>query len=185
MTIFPSFPSSPPAPQPTVETGAVGQERLFFQLIAGGLRLGLFVFLLSSILDPAAAQEKPIDALAASEEQRTDDYAAQLEGYLRKWLVDDYPARATEAWNRDYDSVEAFLESVEPNRIRWRNVVKPPELSVTGDLQRRPHAPLAHRNGEWLTLPLGGLTAEGLVAVPAGARSEKPVPLVIAQHGIG
>ena len=35
---------------------------------------------------------------------------------------------------------------------------------------------------EWLTLPLGGLKAEALLVVPDNVT--KPVPLVIAQHGI-
>ncbi len=46
------------------------------------------------------------------EEQRTDAYAAQLEAYLAKWLVEDYAQRAAHAWTRDYSSQEAFLVSV-------------------------------------------------------------------------
>jgi len=127
----------------------------------------------------------PDGDLKQFEEDRTDAYAAQLEAYLAKWLVDDYPERAAKAWNRDYTSVEAFVKSVEPNRRRWRKVLKPPELVKTGELERRPHAPLGELNAEWLTLPLDGLTAEGLLVVPPGASPDKPVPLVIAQHGIG
>ena len=136
---------------------------------------------------PAIAQQAPVgDGLAQFEEQRTDDYTEQLETYLRKWLTDDYDARAEQAWHRNYSSVPAFLKSVEPNRHRWQDVVvKPLKLEVTGGLARRPYAPLAARNGEWLTLPLGGLTAEAILVVPAGATADKPVPLVIAQHGIG
>ena len=54
------------------------------------------------------------------EQHRTDAYAAQLEAYLRKWLVEDYPRRAAKAWKGDYSSMEAFMKSVEPNRQRWR-----------------------------------------------------------------
>jgi hypothetical protein len=125
------------------------------------------------------------EELQPFEEQRTDAYAAQLEAYLRTWLVDDYPARAADAWDRDYSSEEAFLKSVEPNRQRWRQVVKPPLLEKTGQLQQRPHPPLADLDGQWLTLPLGPLAAEGLLVVPVQASAEQPVPLVIAQHGIG
>ncbi len=125
------------------------------------------------------------DDLKQFEEERTDAYAAELEAYLAKWLVDDYPQRAAKAWNRDYSSIEAFVKSVEPNRERWRKVLKPPALVKTGELERRPHAPLGELNAEWLTLPLDGLTAEGLLVVPAGATADGPVPLVIAQHGIG
>jgi len=127
----------------------------------------------------------PDGDLKQFEEDRTDAYAAQLEAYLAKWLVDDYPERAAKAWNRDYSSIEAFVKSVEPNRRRWRKVLKPPELVKTGELERRPHAPLGELNAEWLTLPLDGLTAEGLLVVPPGASPDKPAPLVIAQHGIG
>lgn len=134
----------------------------------------------------AVAQDAPADPdLKKQEESRTDAYAAQLEAYLAKWLVEEYPDRAAKAWNRDYSSVEAFLKSVEPNRRRWLNVLKPPALEKTGELERRPNEPLGALGAEWLVLPLGGLTAEGLLVVPADATPEKPAPLVIAQHGIG
>ena len=143
-------------------------------------------WLLAVGVAPSRAQESTAEeGLKRFEEERTEAYAEQLEAYLRKWLVDEYPSRAAKAWNRDYASVEAFLTSVEPNRRRWRNVLKPPELEKTGKLERRPHPPLAELNAEWLKLPLDGLTAEAVLAVPAGASPEKPAPLVIAQHGIG
>ncbi len=150
---------------------------------AAGLVL---IGLLGTLAASAPGQQVPgPQDLKQFEEQRTDAYAAQLEAYLAKWLVDDYPQRAAKAWNRDYSSIEAFQKSVEPNRRRWRAVLQPPELVKSGELERRPHEPLGELNAEWLTLPLGGLTAEGLLVVPEGATPEKPVPLVIAQHGIG
>ncbi|MHB8902072.1 MAG: dienelactone hydrolase family protein [Thermoguttaceae bacterium] len=135
--------------------------------------------------EPAPLAESAEGGAAAFEQERTDAYAEQLEGYLRKWLVDDYPERAGRAWHRDYSSVEAFLKSVEPNRRRWQAVIRPLALQKTGDLQRRPHPLLGEGGSEWLTLPLGGLTAEGLLALPEGAGPDHSVPLVIAQHGIG
>jgi len=127
-----------------------------------------------------------LDGLADFEAKRTRAYAGQLQGFLKKWLVDDYPARAARLWQRDYSSIDAFLESVEPNRDRWKRVVKPPKLEKTGDLERTPWTPLADAGAAWLTLPLDPpLTAEGLLAVPAGATEARPAPLVIAQHGIG
>lgn len=135
---------------------------------------------------PRSFAQPPAPAdLKQFEQQRTDTYAAQLEGYLAHWLVDEYPKRAAKAWDRDYTSIEAFLKSVEPNRQRWRRVVKPPRLVATGKLQRRPHAPLADLKAEWLIVPLGPLSSEGLLVLPKGASAETPVPLVIAQHGIG
>lgn len=119
------------------------------------------------------------------EDRRNAAYAEQLEAWLRNWLVDQYPARAAKAWNRDYSSVEAFLKSVEPNREGWRHVLKPPRLVKTGPARRTSHAPLADLKAEWMVVPLGGLTAEGIFAVPAGATPQRRVPLVIAQHGLG
>jgi len=130
--------------------------------------------------DAAAAKE-----LKAAEEKRTNDYAAQLEAYLRKMLVEDYPARAAKVWHRDYSSVEAFLKSVEPNRERWRKVIKPPTLAKSGKLERTSYEPLRDVNAEWWRVPLGELAAEGIFAAPPGAGAGQRVPLVIVQHGIG
>lgn len=131
-----------------------------------------------------AADEPPAPGvdLKSFEETRTERYADQLEAWLSDWLVNQYPQRASQAWQRDYSSVDAFLASVEPNRLRWKKVLNPPDLKATGPLRTSPHEPLADLGGQWLTLPLGGLDAEAVLVVPPLA---KPVPLVIAQHGIG
>lgn len=138
-------------------------------------------------LPTATRAQAPADLkqLPQFEKDRNGAYAEQLEAWLRRMLVDDYPRRAGKAWNRDYSSVEAFLKSVEPNREGWRRVLKPPALSKSGAARRRAHAPLAALKAEWVTVPLGGLTAEGIFAVPAQATPQQRVPLVIAQHGIG
>ncbi len=118
------------------------------------------------------------------EEKRTGEYALALEKYLRRTLVDGYADRAAKSWHRDYSSIDAFVASVEPNRQRWLKLLSPPEFQAAGPIQRRPHPPLAELGGEWLTIPLtGGLQAEAVLVVPASAKG--PVPLVIAQHGIG
>ena len=124
----------------------------------------------------------PADDLKSFEEARNERYADQLEAWLSDWLVNRYPQRAAQAWQRDYSSVDAFLASVEPNRLRWKKVLNPPDLKATGPLRTSPHPPLADLGGQWLTLPLGGLDAEAVLVVPPSAQ---PVPLVIAQHGIG
>lgn len=132
------------------------------------------------------AEDTMVDkAFQAAEEKRTDAYSAQLEGYLRRMLVEQYPERAAKAWHRDYSSIEAFEKSVEPNRARWRAVVRPPVLTKTGPLERQPYAPLADIKAEWWRVPLGGLTAEGIFAAPSGAGAGRRTPLVIVQHGIG
>jgi dienelactone hydrolase len=119
------------------------------------------------------------------EAERNKTYSNQLEGYLRSYLVDQYDERAAKAWNRDYSSIDAFERSVEPNRKRWESVViKPPVLRKTGSLIKRTYT-IEDVSGEWLELPLGPLKAEAFLAFPAGASKQKPVPLIIVQHGIG
>jgi hypothetical protein len=113
--------------------------------------------------------------------ERNDGYAAALEQYFRDWLVTQYPARAGKLWNRSYASVNAFLKSVEPNRQRYRAMFSAPDLKPTGPLQRKPHPALQDVKAEWITLELGLVKAEALLAIP---ESSKPVPLIIAQHGI-
>lgn len=154
-------------------TTAFSPRRLIFALALTGLPVA------------AAENSPPASPADPAATQRNEAYARQLENHLSKWLLDGYAERAEKAWRRDYSSTDAFVRSVEPNRERWRQILKPPVLIKTGALVRRSHAPLADLNAEWIVLPLGTLTAEGVLVFPPGASREKPVPLVIAQHGIG
>jgi len=131
----------------------------------------------------SAQDKKP--ATAEFENQRNKTYAEQLEKYLSTYLVDQYAERAARAWNRDYSSIDAFQRSVEPNRRRWESVViKPPALSKTGPVNRRPYV-IEEVKGEWLELPLGPIRAAAFLAFPEGASAKKPVPVILVQHGIG
>ena len=114
-------------------------------------------------------------------ERRNDAYRQELEQYFRHYLVDEYPARAAKMWHRSYTGVAAFLRSVEPNRQRYRQMFGPPGFERTGPAERKPHA--AMPGTEWVSIPIGTLKAEGLLAFPSDAAG--PVPLVVAQHGIG
>jgi len=131
---------------------------------------------LAPVAAAAAAEKVPEDI-----EQQNGRYAGELEQYFRRYLVDEYPARAAKAWQRSYTSVGAFLKSVEPNRRRYRAMFAPPDLRPTGPAERKASAQVP--GAEWVSIPLGGLKAEGLLAVPSNAKGR--VPLVIAQHGIG
>lgn len=145
--------------------------------------INLFAF--SLLLGTLTAVAQNANLIAPEvETARTDAYEKQLERYLRHYLVDEYEARAEKMWNRDYSSPAALQRSVSPNRRRWEEVLSPPILSKTGPLERKPH-PLGEIQAEWLTLPLGLLTAEAVLAFPEGAGKEQPVPLIIVQHGIG
>ncbi len=113
--------------------------------------------------------------------QRNEAYGSELEQYFRDYLVTQYPERARKAWRRSYESQRAFLESVEPNRQRYRRIFPPPDLKPAGSLERKPLS-IPGVTAEWLTLPRDGLKAEALLVVPENVT--KPVPLIIAQHGI-
>lgn len=141
----------------------------------------------SLILAGPVVGQVPMEAPEWKETElaRTEAYAQQLETHLRREILENYAARATRAWHRDYSSLDAFARSVAPNRERWRAVLNPPVLSKSGPLQRRPYPLLSDLKAEWVTLPLGDLVAEAILVLPPNASPQDPVPLVITQHGIG
>jgi dienelactone hydrolase len=145
--------------------------------------LCLFIIFLTLKSFQATSQNNPLISTEV-ETARTNAYEKQLEAYLKHYLVDAYEARAAKAWNRDYSSPGALVRSVEPNRRRWEAVLSPPVLTKTGPLARKPY-PLGDIQGEWIELPLGILTAQAVLAFPAKASKQKPVPLIVVQHGIG
>ncbi|HVP49363.1 MAG TPA: hypothetical protein VMT32_22375 [Bryobacteraceae bacterium] len=114
--------------------------------------------------------------------KRNDAYGSELEQYFRDYLVTQYPAHAATLWRRSYANEQEFLRSVEPNRERYRRMFSPPHLKPAGRLDRKPHPIVPGVKAEWLTLPLGPIKAEALLVIPENA--PKPVPLIIAQHGI-
>jgi len=149
------------------------------------LQLSILCIILISLLTPSVSGQKKKPADLNVETERTDAYASQLENYLKDYLVDRYDERAASAWHRDYSSTDAFVRSVEANRARWKSVViKPPVLTKTGPLDRRPFV-IEDTEGEWIELPLGGLTAQAFLAFPAGSGDKRKVPIIIVQHGIG
>ena len=108
----------------------------------------------------------------------------EIEDHLRRVVLDYEPRRAT-YWNRDYSSVEAFEESVEPNRQRWREAVGVFEYDGT---PLEPVLDLWYEDARftawWLTVGLvGDLRGRAILALPKNRRD--PAPLVIAQHGAG
>ncbi|MCC7342573.1 MAG: hypothetical protein IT170_15935 [Bryobacterales bacterium] len=115
--------------------------------------------------------------------ERLNAYEGTLERWLQDDIVNGYAARQAKLWHRDYSSVEAYLKSVEPNRERYRAMFAIPGVKPTGAPHRRPFTRISGIRAEWVTVPLsGGITAEGLLAMPASASGK--VPLIIAQHGI-
>lgn len=148
-------------------------------------RLIVIYFTIASLVIIPVSGQNISPADQKLETERTDAYAAQLENYLRQYLVDDYNKRSTSAWHRDFSSIDAFERSVASNRERWSSIViKPPVLIKSGPVIRKPYT-IEGIKGEWLELPLGGITAQAFLAFPAGYNGERKLPLIIVQHGIG
>ena len=132
---------------------------------------------------PLSAQPK-VSINTPEEIARLDAYEGQLEKYLTHYIVEEYNTRAGALWHRDYSSAAALERSVAPNRKAWEAIISPPLLSKTGPLQKR-SAPIDDVKAEWVSLPLGMITADAVLAFPEKASTKHPVPLVIVQHGIG
>lgn len=148
--------------------------------VNSGYILSLIGFLLFA--HSVVAQEKKLTQ--EEDDARINRYEKQLSDYLTDYIVNGYEDRAAEKWKRDYTTIGAFLRSVEPNRRRWEEVIKPPLLKQSGAVRREPYE-VNGVKGEWITIPLGGVQAEGFLVLPPAASKDHPVPIVIAQHGIG
>lgn len=108
----------------------------------------------------------------------------ETEDFLRA-VSEQYPQRAEQYWHRDYSSLEAYEESVRPNRERWLAAVGDfgePEADLAPLVE--PFAENEHFSAYWVTINLyGSLRGRAVLAIPKA--HEGPCPLVIAQHGIG
>jgi len=123
------------------------------------------------------------DALKNQLDERNTRYRRELEDWFRSWIVDGYAERAGTLWKRDYSSVEAYERSVQPNRERWRAILNPPDLRISGPPESEPVRGLEGLDARYVRLPLGErLRAEAILAIP---KSKGPVPLIVSQHGIG
>ena len=142
----------------------------------------LFVFVCAqSVSGQAVVEELPAQMIG----ERNDRYRDELVQYLQDYVINGYDERAARNWNRDYSSLDAFERSVTLNRNRWNDILKPPVLRKTGELKREEHNVFTDIHAEWIELELDGLSVKALLAFPGKASREHPVPLIIAQHGIG
>ena len=110
----------------------------------------------------------------------------EMEDFLRA-ECEEGAARPETAWTRDYSSEDAYVESVEPNRMRWRQA-----LGSFGPF-REPMAPLVEPcletdsiRAEWVTIELkGNFRGRGVLAMPKNRPAEARLPVVLCQHGAG
>ncbi len=130
----------------------------------------------------------PVDGMSGEEVRRTHTDRQRLmrhevEDYLRA-QSQALPLRQESLWRRDYTSVAAFEESVQPSRERWLQAVG--RFDRPSPLPRWTGPPSLRTmvDARWLTVPfLGEYRARAVLGLPKGAKP--PYPLVVAQHGIG
>lgn len=103
------------------------------------------------------------------------------EATLRE-IICAYPSRRVKHWQCSYDSLAAFLQSVEPNRKQWANLVSDlPEFS--GEMHVETQKVAASR--QLITLrPWPGIQVHALFQTPAN-ESRTDFPLVVCLHGMG
>lgn len=132
------------------------------------------------------AAHLPAAAIARMAADRQRLLRTETQDFLRS-LSAGWAERQQELWARDYTSVDAYLRSVHPNRVRWQAALGSRALAGSpapeADVAWQPFVVNDEMIARWLTVPVaGGLYARALLALPA--RRSGPVPLVIAQHGI-
>jgi len=129
--------------------------------------------------------EMPGEVVRRMIQDRQSLLRREVEDHLRRVTL-DYEPRRERFWKRDYSSIDAFERSVEPNRRRWGQAVGmfDDDGPAPLDPQLLPFYEDDRMVAHWLTITLfPGLYGRAILALPKGC--SHPVPLVIAQHGIG
>lgn len=109
------------------------------------------------------------------------ELAQPWEGALRAAIL-AYPWRQRRMWQRSYASIDAFLQSVEPNRQRWAEMMQAPDKIFN---QAVPEIATNAAGAHTMTLILGAdLRLTALYRMP-DAGTPPPYPLVLLLHGIG
>jgi len=125
---------------------------------------------------PAGLVKRAIADRQALERHETEDY-------LRKESL-NYEQRSTKYWNRNYSSVQAFLDSIEPNRRHWAEALGEFDLPTGKLLPKEQFMKTDLFTANWICLRFTDhICARAILALPNKV-SEK-VPLIICQHGIG
>jgi len=129
--------------------------------------------------------EDVAEKTSARIEQEFADFQRTYGNELETYLVSRATANAT-GWNRDYSSLEAYAESVKPNREMWHDVLGRfrGDGVREGEIQTRPFHAGDDYTAEWVQMEfLPGVMSRAVVAVPKATKGKPPV--VICQHGIG
>ena len=118
---------------------------------------------------------------AAESHREHEAQFSRLVRYLLR-LVEESEARRSQAWKRDFSSLEAYERSVEPNRERLCQMLGVPSASVGMSLREEalPACGPHQASRIWLS-GMDGVETYGIVLRPPG---EGPFRAVIAQHGL-
>lgn len=119
--------------------------------------------------------------------ERHDIQSREIEDYLIAEILEGYSERRERYWDRDYGSIERYLESIEPNRERWRDVLGTFESDLEGwDVEEEPFLETDEMEATWIAPRLFAeypLRGRAILATPTDG--EGPYPLVICAHGAG
>jgi len=107
----------------------------------------------------------------------------ETEDYLRAITVEGYPQRQKEFWKRDYNSLEKFEASVEPNRKRWQDAIGDFKPEGEMELYEEPFLEDEYMEAKWLSIKFShGLRCRAVLSLPK--KAPRPLPLVVCQHGV-
>ena len=128
--------------------------------------------------------DKTEGSIARAVKDRQNLLRKEMEDRLREEIL-DYDSRRERFWQRDYSSLSAYAESVDDNRRRWADAVGVFEPKTRGhDAHLDLWCDDEVMTAWWVTINLtGNLRGRAILALPKSRVG--PVPLVIAQHGIG
>jgi hypothetical protein len=102
------------------------------------------------------------------------------------WLVERCRETLQSAgqWTLDYTSLEAYESSCEPHRERWSRTLGEWNFEAPFDPLLEPFYETDDVLARWLRIDLAdGLQGRAVLALPKNRK--EPLPLVIAQHGLG
>lgn len=134
-----------------------------------------------NVSDPYQQSKETVARLISDRQQLLRN---ETEDYLRNLILDYEPRRET-YWNRNYTNLETFETSIATNRKRWRRVIGLFESDGTPlDAVLDPWYENNKLSAWWISIGLlGNIRARAMLVIPK--ESKYPVPLIIAQHGIG
>jgi dienelactone hydrolase len=109
----------------------------------------------------------------------------ESEDFLRDIISSGYRERSENFWNRDYSSIENYLNSVKEARKLWKEFLGDFSEYYADDFQPENEKIFEDENCEMFFISIQvykKMRGYALMGYPKNAKS--PYPLVIAQHGI-